>query len=114
MPFSQQQLEDAYAQMQQERDAEYQNASQAADWLKQQLNMNPCNCWVNSLGKTLPSPFPSQFTLQLVCETYGPFNCDYAAKLNAMPAVRQLSPTEYEVDTPFGTFKVGFRYWNND
>jgi hypothetical protein len=118
MKFTQQQLEEAYQQMQDERQAESATAYKAAEWLKQNLGigMSRCNCHVSNRSHynwSAISPFPSEYSLILVYETYGPHLNDYFDVLDNLPFITKNDGDVYEAATPFGKYKIEFEYFDN-
>jgi hypothetical protein len=116
MSFTQQELEAAYQQMQQERLADATQADRAAEWLKQQLGLSRCSVHGSNMGCwgqfSSVSPYKQIYNLRLVHETYGPYQEDYVALLDKMPSVTKTGDV-YEVDTPFGRYKIVFEYFDN-
>lgn len=116
--FTQKQLEQAYEQMAAERREESQNARQAAEWLKTNLGLNgtvyvrgPHHNWgFYSMGVT---PWPEEYILSLVHETYGPYKEDWLKALGGMSWAKQLGPEVFEVTTPYGVYKTAFEYFDN-
>lgn len=123
MPFTQQQLEDAYKQMADDRAADKARAEAAAKWVGQQVG---ANCHVRLSPFSHPggwwpapvTPYPTPYQLVLVYETYGPHLADLTNFLNGCgwAAVVQATPAanpEYTATTPSGKYPVKFEYFDN-
>jgi len=121
--FTQKELEAAYTQMREEREAEYVNAKRAADHLLEQLSVRDKSC---NIGTTYgapkePQPYPTQYVLSLVTQTYGPDLEYYVKELEKMPSVKKTEGVPgfyihhpfYEVPTPFGKYTMTFEYFDN-
>lgn len=121
--FTQEELEAAYAQMQEQQQALWDEAYHAVKWLHDKLNslMGRASVTIDSDRHawggwySTVSPFPPPLRLKLIHETYGPYLQDYYNVLDTLPFVTKLPgerPT-YEVDTPHGKYGITFEYFDN-
>lgn len=120
--FTQTELEEAYKQMQEERQQDNDRAKKALDWVKKALAMDRCTARIGSNGSYL-SPYPIEFVLIFTHETYGPYKEDYIKILGTMPWatatptawISGFTPLEawYKVTTPFGDYSLTFEYFDN-
>lgn len=118
--FTQQQLEEAFAQMQEERLQDRRNAEQAAKWVKQQLGFGHCNYsqpyGYGYLGVGY-GPHPVNYVLTL---SYGPYGPDIQDFTNALAEVTWVTDGPaipgfgrgpfYVATTPHGTYGLTFAY----
>lgn len=122
--LTQEELEQAWKQMEEERKADYQRAASACRYLRETLHLGEYGVSILSNCDTLKvSPKPHSYTLCVSyrsgkeerrlfdSETEIPLLENLVAKLTATSGIRQL-PKEgwerrvFEIDTPFGTYKV--------
>ena len=67
------------------------------------------------------SPFPHEYALWLTYSTYGAQLNDYVKALESLPEVKKLETLvgydiklpKYEIETPFGKYKVLFQYFDH-
>ncbi|NIQ14754.1 MAG: hypothetical protein GTO02_10260 [Candidatus Dadabacteria bacterium] len=121
--FSQQELEDAYKQMEQERADENENVKKAAEWVKGELGFGLVVIRDPAHSLSRISPYPLGYTLTCIHETYGPYQNTYTDKLDSVDwATKNDSDWVYgykpgtlfyDIKTPFGEFKLGFEYFDN-
>jgi hypothetical protein len=124
--FTQEELEAAYEQMQRERADDAHAANSAAHWVNDQLALGTVryqdprrNVGIYTGGA---SPEKTQYVIVCVYETYGPHLEDWQKKLDVVPWAKKndewvygfrLNTPFYDVETPFGTFKLTFEYFDN-
>ena len=109
--FTPEELIDAQEQIAEEQMHTNFKIQEAASWLKKELKMTRCNCLARpSFGPIWPGVLP---VLVLVYETYGPDISEYKDILDKMPCVTKDANSNYQVDTPYGKFRIDFEYFNN-
>jgi hypothetical protein len=119
--FTQQQLEDAWQQMQAERKQDSDEAELAAAWVQQQFGFGICSFvapygWDFTYGHWYASPYQVPFILQLVYSSYSPQRHSYENILNqaawAVPSQGQpgfsIHEPFYTVTTPHGVYELTF------
>lgn len=123
--FTQGELERAYDQMEDERNLEAKNASEAAAWVGNELGME----WVqvrnprfNTGGSSKISPVPENYVITCIYTSYDLSLEDYVKKLDVVPWAKKndewvfgyrTGTPFYDVDTPYGKFKLTFEYHNS-
>jgi hypothetical protein len=136
MAFTQKELEEAYKQMQAEREKEAKTAQLAANWVRNQLKADIGNLpgmlcephvkFVDPERRTGTgrgiSPEPKNYVIVCVHETYGPYLKDYEDRLNVAGWAKRnddwvygFKPDTpfYDIVTPHGNFKLTFDYFDN-
>jgi hypothetical protein len=115
--FTQKQLEEAWEQMQADRKADAQKAQTAAKWIQDQLGFGNCAPTLGHWHGHEYGPYPAQYQLVLVHETYGPYIKDYTDALAKQSwAVSQGTNVQnpvYSVTTPQGVYTLTFEYYNH-
>lgn len=120
--FTQQQLEEAWQQMQAERHAEAQQAGMAAAWVQKEIGFGNCRASRPEHFRfgSAYGPFPIGIVMTLIHETYGPYVPDYLKVLDVATwatntgRVKGLEKTPiYEVQTPYGNYNLEFEYFDN-
>lgn len=109
--FTPEELQAAMQQITEERIEANSNAEKAAEWLKTQLNMPNCKCYVKAYFGTAFEDC-SEPNIILVHETYGPYLEDYINVLNSALCVTKEA-IFYYVDSPYGRFRITFEYFDN-
>ena len=110
--FTQQELEEAFQQMQADRNAEYNNAVEAAKWLQAQIGVGHCHLDMDRFQSMMTTPYSARINLKLIHETYGPYMDQYTDFFDKATFATKVG-NAYEVDTPFGKFGITFEYFDN-
>ncbi len=120
--FTQQELQEAYQQMREERENDYHKALGAARELEQIVGRS---CRVSpDFHEIRPAPKSIDYVLVLTEETYGPFLETFTSVLDNLPNAQKLAEDkrvrgydrdypQYLVKTSVGEYVIAFEYFNN-
>lgn len=99
----------------QQREAQ-DKAEKALSWISQKCDFHWSSKIEKDYGWATLGPEPIPYHLTFIHETYGPGLADYTTVLDQKSWAKKISPAvepRYEVETPFGTFKLSFEYFDN-
>ena len=115
--FSQAELEEAYSQMQYERGEDADRANRMYNWVCEQAGINPASGFVGFNMIRVVSPFPDYPDFVFVHQTYGPHLNQFVDLLKKQSWAKHVYGTSngpvFEVQTPEGTYRVRFDYFDN-
>lgn len=127
--FTQEELEAAYKQMEDERNEDHSRAERMLAWVCKESGINPDHGKVATHRSdwcgwgVVVCPWETQCRFTFVTQTYGPYESYFTDLLEKQSWAKEIDPSrsiqgvrrpsQWEVVTPEGTYQVVFEYFDN-